>query len=175
MATQAEELKHPPVTEHDVGVLRGFHRLVTERVGALDDEYLARGRSLGASRLLWEIGRRGSPDTLGLRTGLDLDSGYLSRLLRSLEADGLIHLAADERDRRVKRVNLTTKGRREVAPAPLRLVAQRGHRIAAHVPALSCRFEPNVGAGEHRAGSGVRCGHHALCCVYAEPRRRHGH
>ena len=71
-----------------VSRVRRFNRTVTQRVGALDDEFLARDRPLGQARLLWEIG----PDGAGLRSlraRLDLDSGYLSRLLRALEADGV--------------------------------------------------------------------------------------
>jgi hypothetical protein len=63
--------------------VRSFNRSVTQRIGALHDEYLARGRPLGASRVLWEIGD-GVADARALRARLDLDSGYLSRLLRSL-------------------------------------------------------------------------------------------
>ena len=40
-------------------VLR-FNRTVTGRVGALNDQFLGRGHSLGASRLLWAIGTRGA-------------------------------------------------------------------------------------------------------------------
>ena len=69
--------------------VRRFNRTVTERIGALHEEYLARPRPLGASRLLWEIADAGT-DTRGLRTRLELDSGYLSRLLRRLEAEGLV-------------------------------------------------------------------------------------
>ncbi|MGZ8632922.1 MAG: MarR family transcriptional regulator, partial [Solirubrobacteraceae bacterium] len=61
--------------------VRSFNRSVTQRIGALQDEYLARGRPLGASRVLWEIGGDGS-DLRVLRARLDLDSGYLSRLVR---------------------------------------------------------------------------------------------
>ena len=66
--------------------VRRFNRIVTERIGALNEEYLARARPLGASRVLWEIGN-GVDDVRALRARLDLDSGYLSRLLRSLEAE----------------------------------------------------------------------------------------
>ena len=69
--------------------LRGFNRAVTQRVGALNDAFLSRDRPLGQARLLWEIGPDGD-DVRALRARLDLDSGYLSRLLRSLEAAGLI-------------------------------------------------------------------------------------
>ena len=66
-----------------VAQVRSFNRTVTERVGALQDSFLARGRPLGASRVLWEIGD--GTDARALRERLDLDSGYLSRLLRGLE------------------------------------------------------------------------------------------
>ena len=72
-----------------VDQVRRFNRLVTQRVGALNDEFLARDRPLGQARVLWEIGPEGC-DVVRLRSLLALDSGYLSRLLRSLETDGLV-------------------------------------------------------------------------------------
>src|SRR2546430_12143796 len=72
-----------------IGQVRSFNRAVTQRAGALNDAFLSRGRPLGQARLLWEIGPAGS-DVRLLRSRLDLDSGYLSRLLRSLESDGLV-------------------------------------------------------------------------------------
>ena len=74
--------------EEMVQQLRSFNRLVTQRVGALDDRFLARARQLGEARVLWEIGEGGC-DVRLLRARLGVDSGYLSRLLRSLEAAGL--------------------------------------------------------------------------------------
>jgi DNA-binding MarR family transcriptional regulator/GNAT superfamily N-acetyltransferase len=94
--------------------VRSFHRVVTQRIGALHDEYLARGRSLGASRMLWEIGHDGA-DLRELRVRLDLDSGYLSRLLRSLEQEGLVAVEASAPDRRVRTARLTAAGRAELA------------------------------------------------------------
>ena len=81
-------------------------------VGALDDHYLARGRPLGQARLLWEIGVGGS-EVRRLRARLGLDSGYLSRLLRSLEADGLVEVTEKDDDRRVRTARLTAAGRAE--------------------------------------------------------------
>src|SRR5689334_12992227 len=94
--------------------LRRFNRMVTQRVGALNDDFLGRRRPLGEARLLWEIGGEGA-ELRALRARLALDSGYLSRLLRSLEQQGLIKTQAAARDRRVRRANLTGRGRREVA------------------------------------------------------------
>jgi ribosomal protein S18 acetylase RimI-like enzyme/DNA-binding HxlR family transcriptional regulator len=97
---------------HEVASVRSFNRTVTQRVGALQDEYLSRGRPLGASRVLWEVGE-GATDVRSLRARLDLDSGYLSRLLRSLERDGLVAVGSDRSDKRVRSVRLTARGRAE--------------------------------------------------------------
>jgi DNA-binding MarR family transcriptional regulator/GNAT superfamily N-acetyltransferase len=101
--------------EHDlVRQVRQFNRVVTQRVGALDDHYLSRDRPLGEARVLWEIGANGLP-VRQLRERLDLDSGYLSRLLRSLEADGLVTVGPSEDDKRVRTARLTRSGRAERA------------------------------------------------------------
>jgi len=97
----------------EIGQIRSFNRTVTERIGALDDQYLSRGRPLGASRLLWEIGAAGS-DLRQLRNRLALDSGYLSRLLRLLEADGLVTVGPLDSDRRVRIARRTLAGDAEV-------------------------------------------------------------
>ena len=97
-----------------VSRVRRFNRTVTARVGALDDEFLARDRPLGQARLLWEIG----PDGAGLRSlraRLDLDSGYLSRLLRTLEADGLVTVDSGGPDGRARTARLTSTGLAERA------------------------------------------------------------
>jgi DNA-binding MarR family transcriptional regulator len=95
-----------------VSQVRRFNRTVTQRVGALNDHFLARDRSLGEARLLWEIGAH-ERDVRSLRTALDLDSGYVSRLLRSLEAAGLVTVGSKESDRRVRIARLTAAGSAE--------------------------------------------------------------
>lgn len=94
-----------------VARIRSFNRTVTQRIGVLEDEYLARGRPLGASRVLWEVGE--GTDARTLRARLDLDSGYLSRLLRALEDEGLVQTSPSPDDQRVKAVRLTPAGRAE--------------------------------------------------------------
>jgi DNA-binding MarR family transcriptional regulator/GNAT superfamily N-acetyltransferase len=97
-----------------VGRVRSFNRAVTQRAGALDDAFLSRDRPLGQARVLWEIGPDGS-DVRALRSRLDLDSGYLSRLLRSLEAGGLVDVAPSQADGRVRIARLTRRGLAERA------------------------------------------------------------
>jgi len=94
--------------------VRQFNRTVTERVGVLHDHYLGCDRPIGEARLLWEIGEEGQ-DVRQLREHLALDSGYVSRLLRSLEADGLVTVEPQPRDRRVRTIRLTDAGRAERA------------------------------------------------------------
>src|SRR5690242_20201466 len=95
--------------------VRRFNRVVTERVGALNDRFLGLDRPLGEARLLWEIGRLDGCEVRLLRGRLGLDSGYVSRLLRSLEEAGLITVAAVNGDRRVREARVTAAGRRELA------------------------------------------------------------
>ncbi len=96
-----------------IGRVRSFNRAVTQRIGALDTAFLGRARSLGASRVLFEIGPDGV-EVRRLRARLDLDAGYASRLLRGLEAEGLIRTGPAAGDARVRVVRLTRKGRREL-------------------------------------------------------------
>ena len=75
------------MSDASISQVRSFNRLVAERVGAVGEDFLGRKRTLGESRLLWEIGPKGI-DVRALRTRFGLDSGYLSRLLRALEHEG---------------------------------------------------------------------------------------
>jgi DNA-binding MarR family transcriptional regulator/GNAT superfamily N-acetyltransferase len=96
-----------------VARIRSFNRTVTSRIGALDTSFLGRRRPLGACRLLFEIGPEGA-EIRGLRSRLGLDSGYLSRLLRGLEGEGLIRTGSSPDDARVRYATLTAAGRREL-------------------------------------------------------------
>ena len=99
---------------HQVRQVRSFNRTVSQRIGVLNDNFLGRDRPLSESRLLYEIGRNGA-EIRNLRARLDLDSGYASRLLRSLECRGLIRALPTSEDGRVRLVKLTRKGLRELA------------------------------------------------------------
>ncbi|HEV8448035.1 MAG TPA: helix-turn-helix domain-containing GNAT family N-acetyltransferase [Gemmatimonadaceae bacterium] len=89
--------------------VRRFNRVVAERIGALEDHFLGRSRPLGEARLLWEIGPGGA-DVRDLRGRLGLDSGYVSRLLRLLERQGLVTVRINDGDARVRRAMLTKRG-----------------------------------------------------------------
>src|SRR5215813_10399937 len=92
--------------------VRRFNRAVTSEVGALDSSFLGRGRPLGAARVLNAIGQ-GRGDVAELRDYLGLDSGLMSRLLRSLEDEGLVATTPHPADARRRIAKLTKAGRRE--------------------------------------------------------------
>jgi DNA-binding MarR family transcriptional regulator/GNAT superfamily N-acetyltransferase len=92
-----------------IAVVRRFNRSYTQRIGVLDDSFLGLGMPLGPARLLFEIGTAPAT-TQALRERLGLDSGYLSRLLRRLEQDGLVAVTPDPADRRRRQVMLTEAG-----------------------------------------------------------------
>ncbi|WP_328932842.1 MULTISPECIES: helix-turn-helix domain-containing GNAT family N-acetyltransferase [unclassified Streptomyces] len=101
-----------PVSAEDVASFRRFNRYFTRRIGALDDHYLGQDRPLGEARLLFEIGAGIS--LRELRGRLALDAGYLSRMAKSLEAQGLVRLTVPPHDTRLRLVELTEAGRVEV-------------------------------------------------------------
>lgn len=94
--------------------VRRFNRIVSQRAGVLDNSYLGQGRPLGEARLLFEISENGC-DIKTLRDRLGLDSGYISRLLRALEREGLVQVAPSQDDRRIRYVTWTAAGRDTVA------------------------------------------------------------
>ena len=114
-------------TEAQVAHVRSFNRVVTQRIGALDDRYLGRSRPLGLDRVLWEIGVEGC-EVRSLRARLGLDAGHASRLLRALEAAGLIAVRPSASDRRVRIARLTRAGQAE-----LELLVRRSDELAASI------------------------------------------
>src|SRR4051795_12591116 len=82
----------PPMstTAADVAAIRAFNRFYTARIGALRDGLLATAHPLPEARVLYELGQVDRADFADLRGALDLDAGYLSRLLARLDQQGLV-------------------------------------------------------------------------------------
>jgi DNA-binding MarR family transcriptional regulator/GNAT superfamily N-acetyltransferase len=97
------------ITEQEIAAVRSFNRLVTRQVGAIGERYMGR-RPLGELRVLFEIGAGGATPR-DIRTRLGLDSGYVSRVIASLERDGLVESEPDPADRRTRRLRATAAGR----------------------------------------------------------------
>jgi DNA-binding MarR family transcriptional regulator/GNAT superfamily N-acetyltransferase len=102
-----------PVSANHVKALRRFNRYFTRRIGVLDDHYLGQDRPLGEARLLFEIGHDGA-SLRELRSRLGLDAGYLSRMVRALEAQALVRVSVHPTDSRLRMAELTPAGLVEV-------------------------------------------------------------
>src|SRR4051794_28344381 len=100
------------MTDNDVQQIRAFNRTVTQRLGVLSEKYLGRDRPYVESRLLFEIGANGAT-VRELRERLGMDSGFLSRVLRTLERKKLATTRASAQDRRVRHVQLSRSGSAE--------------------------------------------------------------
>ncbi|MBT2421447.1 GNAT family N-acetyltransferase [Streptomyces sp. ISL-22] len=104
-----------PVSTEHLTAFRRFNRYFTRRIGVLDDHYLGQNRPLGEARLLFEISECADGASLReLRSRLGLDAGYLSRMAKALEAQGMVRLSAHPRDNRLRMIELTAAGRVEV-------------------------------------------------------------
>lgn len=98
-------------TGDPVATVRSFNRLYTNLIGVLRGSYLGTPYSLTEARLIFELGARETTDAAGLRRSLDIDAGYLSRILKRFEADRLITRQRSASDGRRQVLALTGTGR----------------------------------------------------------------
>jgi DNA-binding MarR family transcriptional regulator/GNAT superfamily N-acetyltransferase len=109
-------------TDPRAAAVREFNRYYTRRVGALGG-HLGSDFSLTEVRVLYELAHRDAPTASEIAESLDLDRGYLSRLLRSFKKRGLISAAVSKTDRRQTHLRLTAMGKRAFAPLDKRAYA----------------------------------------------------
>jgi DNA-binding MarR family transcriptional regulator/N-acetylglutamate synthase-like GNAT family acetyltransferase len=110
----------PDPADRAIAELRRFNRWWTHRIGALDAKHLGTDFSLVESRVLYELAHRDRPTASDLASALDLDAGYLSRILQRFRKDGLLERAASDTDSRRQHLDLTERGRDAFAPLDLR-------------------------------------------------------
>lgn len=147
------------VSRAQMDQVRGFNRVVTQRIGVLDDHYLGRNRPVGQDRVLWEIGNEGC-EVRALRARLGLDAGHASRLLRALESAGLVRVEASPNDGRVRVARLTKAGRSE-----RNLLAGRSDELAVSILA------PLDAAQRHELITAMRTVRRLLSTAEVEVRR----
>lgn len=104
--------------EHDpsVAAVRAFNRFYTRQIGLLRKSYLNSPFSLTEARVLFEVAHRENPSAADLAKDLDLDPGYLSRLLQRFEERGLVSRQPSLLDGRQYHLSLTSRGRKVFAP-----------------------------------------------------------
>ena len=105
----------PPIDQR-ADVVRHFNRFYTRRIGALGGAHLDSAFSLTEVRVLYELAHRDRPTASGIASALEIDRGYLSRMLRAFKRRGLITTRRDADDRRHTHLALTAVGRKAFAP-----------------------------------------------------------
>ena len=114
-----------------VAAVRAFNRFYTNRIGVLRDRLLRTPHSLTEARVLYELGQRDVTEVADLRRELDIDAGFLSRLLARLQRDGLVARERSEADARRQRIRLTDDGLAAFAELDRRSATEIGELLDA--------------------------------------------
>lgn len=131
--------------EKRIEAVRRFNRFYTRRIGALQEGYLASPFSLAEVRVLYELAHRERTTATELAGALDMDAGYLSRILRGFDQRGLVERTRSDRDGRETWLCLTAEGRSAFEP----LQRSAHDQIAALLSAVPDSAQPAlVGALE---------------------------
>ena len=123
-ATAAPSTTGP--TQAQVTQVRAFNRFYTNVIGVLHGMYLDTPYTLTESRLLYEIAKHGTVEVSWLRQALDIDAGYLSRVLSRFESEGLATRHRSAADARRQEIRATAAGRAAVAEFDERAAVQIG-------------------------------------------------
>jgi DNA-binding MarR family transcriptional regulator/GNAT superfamily N-acetyltransferase len=122
------------VREGRVRAVRQFNRVYTNVIGLLRGDYLDSPYSLTEARLLFELAqggetKRGETEISALRRSVDIDAGYLSRILARFEADGLVTRRRSDSDARRRVITLTSAGEHAFRGLDQRSAAQIGELL----------------------------------------------
>ncbi|MDK1374837.1 MULTISPECIES: bifunctional helix-turn-helix transcriptional regulator/GNAT family N-acetyltransferase [unclassified Sinorhizobium] len=132
----------PQIDREDVAAVRRFSRFYTRRIGLLHEGLLGGPLSLAEGRLVYELAQRKTSTAKELGAELELDSGYLSRLLRGLEERGLVSKSPSQEDGRQVLISLTPAGRESFAA----IDARSRDEVSAMLDRLSLPERRNLAA-----------------------------
>lgn len=131
------------MTDALIDSIRAFNRFYTNTLGILDPSYLDSLYTLAEARILYELGAHAGMTAAALTRDLRLDPAYLSRILKTFRADGLVDSHSDPGDRRSRRLSLTLRGREIHADLQQRARRQVADQLA------------GLGDGERQAVAGA--------------------
>ena len=155
-------------TEDRVAAVRAFNRFYTARIGVLRDGLLRTPHSLTEARVLYELGQREVTEVADLRREMDIDAGFLSRLLARLQRDGLVARERSTDDARRQRIRLTEEGSAAFAELDRRSADEIGDRARGPVrgrPAAPRRRDGHRPRGAHARSAAPP----ASCCASPRP------
>lgn len=119
------------VLKAQIQQVRAFNRDYTRRIGVLSRGLLDSPYSLTEVRVMYELAHRPGVTAGELGGELGLDRGYLSRILKSFEAQRLLARDPAAHDARRRHLRLTSAGRRVFVPLERRAQRQVRAMLAA--------------------------------------------
>lgn len=152
-----------------IAAVRHFNRFYTRQLGVLRRNYLGSPYSLGEMRVLYELAHGGARTASDIGRALDLDAGYLSRVLRNFERRGLIARKTSDDDARQSLLNLTARGRKTFAPFEKRSQDTVGAMLGRLGPGAQTRMVAAMQTIE-----GLLNGNAPAPCSYSLRAPRHG-
>jgi DNA-binding MarR family transcriptional regulator/GNAT superfamily N-acetyltransferase len=106
---------HDVVDDHalaaDAAAFRRFNRSYTRFIGTLNEGLLQTEFSLAEGRVLYELATQAAPQAKEIAAALDIDAGYLSRILAKFQRAGLVERRISKEDNRAADLRLTVRGR----------------------------------------------------------------
>ena len=138
-----------------VAAVRDFNRFYTKQIGLLGDGLLRTPHSLTEARVIWELAQRGETEVAELRRSLELDAGYVSRILARFEREGLVARKRSEVDRRRQVVRLTRSGQTAFRTLDRRSAEKLGGVLGEHSDAEQRRLLAAMGAIRAILGGGI--------------------
>jgi DNA-binding MarR family transcriptional regulator/GNAT superfamily N-acetyltransferase len=139
-----------------VDAVREFSRFYTNVIGILREGLLETPYTLTEGRVVYELAQRESTEVADLRRALDLDPGYMSRILASFEADGLVSRSRSERDGRRQVIALTRRGREAFATLNARSAGQIRQLLSPLSQHDRARLVESLGVGRQLLGDELR-------------------
>jgi DNA-binding MarR family transcriptional regulator/GNAT superfamily N-acetyltransferase len=133
-------------TQQHIAAVRRFNRFYTRQIGVLRKDYLDSPYSLGEMRVLYELAHGGARTASDIGRALDLDAGYLSRVLRNFEKRGLISRTISGDDARQSHLALTARGAKMFAPFEKRSQEFVGGMLARLKPDEQARLVASMGS-----------------------------
>jgi DNA-binding MarR family transcriptional regulator/GNAT superfamily N-acetyltransferase len=123
-----------------IAAVRRFNRYYTRQIGVLRKTFLDSPYSLGEARVLYEIASHRERTASEIARSLDLDAGYLSRVLRNFERHGLIRKRTSPKDGRQSHLTLTPRGRKSFMPLDARSQRDTAAMLGKLAPADQARL-----------------------------------
>jgi DNA-binding MarR family transcriptional regulator/GNAT superfamily N-acetyltransferase len=151
-----------PTTDR-IEAIRRFNRFYTGRIGVLHEGLLNSRFTLTESRLLWELAHRDHLTATDIARTLNLDAGYLSRLLSGFKARGLVKSTRAKDDARHQHLSLTAAGKRAFAPLDTRSQAEVSALLATLTDAQQQQLlQATAGIEQLLSGQSQRSGPYLL-------------